>query len=108
MRQEVLGFLSHAPIGSLCSLGSLRSLPVISHVRFITKEKPNQKQRSCPPSQQRTLRPFPYTSAIRQYYAVLAELGGLVLGILPVCTGNISALSIGFTGAMLSVFDTTR
>ena len=33
---------------------------------FNTKEKPNQKKRSCPPSQQRILRPFLYTSAIRQ------------------------------------------
>ena len=58
MSREYVYFLSHAPTGSLCSLGSLRSLYVISHVRFNTKEKPNQKKRSCPPSQQRTLRPF--------------------------------------------------
>ena len=34
MSREYVYFLSHAPIGSLCSLGSLRSLSVISHVRF--------------------------------------------------------------------------
>ena len=66
MIREYVYFLSHAPIGSLCGFGSLRSLSVISHVKFNTKEKLNQKERSCPPSQQRTLRPFPYTSAIRQ------------------------------------------
>ena len=58
MSREYVYFLSHAPIGSLCSLGSLRSLYVISHVRFNTKEKPNQKKRSCPPSQHRTQRPL--------------------------------------------------
>ena len=42
------------------------------------------------------------------YSPVLAVLWGSVLGILPVCTGNTSALSAGFTGSMLSVFDTTR
>ena len=73
MSREYVYFLSHAPTGSLCSLGSLRSLSVISHVRFNTKEKPNQKKRSCPPSQQRTLRPFLYTSVIRQQAPMTLE-----------------------------------
>ena len=74
MSREYVYFLSHAPtgslcsIGSLCSLGSLGSLPLhfASDIYgLIQKVKSPQKKRSCSPSQHRTLRPFPYTSAIR-------------------------------------------
>ena len=83
MSREYVYFLSHAPtgslcsIGSLCSLGSLGSLPLhfASDIYgLIQKVKSPQKKRSCSPSQHRTLRPFPYTSAIRQQYYTSSSL----------------------------------
>ena len=68
MSREYVYFLSHPPIGSLCRLGSLCSLPSIlasDIYGLIQQEKSPQKKRSCSPSQHRTLRPFPYISAIR-------------------------------------------
>ena len=66
MSREYVYFLSHPPIGSLCSidplcsLGFLGSLPLhfaSGIYGLIQKVKSPQKKRSCSPSQHRTLTP---------------------------------------------------
>ena len=62
MRQEELSFLSHAPIGSLCSLSSFSHNGGFNTKRSLIKRREAALQASTEPSV-----PFLHTSAIQQY-----------------------------------------